>query len=122
VTRNPWQLNRSPGGSSGGSAAAVAGGIVPAAHGSDGGGSIRGPASVTGLFGLKPSRGRVSFAPMDQGAGGFYTHHALTRSVRDSALLLDVVSKPQLGDPYWLEPPEGGFFQGISQPPTQLRI
>ena len=121
-TRNPWDLARTPGGSSGGSAAAVAGGIVPAAHASDGGGSIRMPASCCGLFGLKPSRGRVSFAPADEGWGGFSIHHALTRSVRDSAALLDAVSSPEPGDPYWLDPPERPFADEVGRTPGVLRI
>src|SRR6185503_8664314 len=90
VARNPWDLGRTPGGSSGGASAAVAAGIVPAAHASDGGGSIRIPASCCGLFGLKPSRGRVSFAPAGEGWAGASANHAITRSVRDSAALLDV--------------------------------
>src|SRR6059036_600848 len=91
-TRNPWDLDRSPGGSSGGSAAAVAAGIVAAAHGNDGGGSIRIPASHCGLVGLKPSRARVSMAP-DFGdvMGGLVSELALTRSVRDAAAILDAV-------------------------------
>ncbi len=99
-TLNPWNLDRTPGGSSGGAAAAVAAGLVPAAHASDGGGSIRTPASCCGLFGMKPSRGRVSFAPADEGWGGFSIQHAVTRSVRDSAALLDMVAAPAPGDPY----------------------
>jgi amidase len=98
-TRNPWNLERTPGGSSGGSAAAVAAGVVPAAQASDGGGSIRIPASCSGLFGMKPSRGRVSMAPAGEGWGGLSALHALTRSVRDSAALLDVSCRPQPGDP-----------------------
>jgi Asp-tRNA(Asn)/Glu-tRNA(Gln) amidotransferase A subunit family amidase len=120
--RNPWRLDRSPGGSSGGSAAAVAAGIVPAAHGSDGGGSIRIPAASTGLFGLKPSRGRVSVAPNNEGPGGFVAAHALTRTVRDSAMLLDIVSQPQLGDRHLLPRPERSFFEEVERPPGALRI
>lgn len=122
ITRNPWNLDRTPGGSSGGSSAAVAAGIVPAAHGSDAGGSIRGPASNTGTFGLKPSRGRVSLAPVNEGTGGFAVHHAVTRSVRDSAILLDLVCQPQPGDPYWLDPPARPYLEEIQRPPGPLRI
>ncbi|MFI4973278.1 MAG: amidase [Caulobacterales bacterium] len=120
--RNPWDLERSPGGSSGGASAAVSAGIVPAAHASDGGGSIRIPASCTGLFGMKPSRGRVSFAPGNEGWGGFSVQHAVTRSVRDSALLLDIVSQPQPGDPYWQPPPDRPFLEHAAADPGSLRI
>lgn len=120
--RNPWDLTRTAGGSSGGAAAAVAAGILPAAHASDGGGSIRGPASVCGLFGMKPSRGRVSFAPAGEGWGGASVHHAVTRTVRDSALLLDAVCQPQPGDPYYLSPPSVSFFDQARRPPGKLRI
>lgn len=121
-TRNPWRLSHSPGGSSGGSAAAVAGGIVAAAHASDGGGSIRIPAACCGLFGLKPSRGRV---PDDHGANGFAyplaVNHALTRTVRDSAALLDALAGPLPGDPYPALP-AGGFLAGLDVAPRPLRI
>jgi len=122
VCRNPWDLERSPGGSSGGAAAAVAAGIVPAAHASDGGGSIRIPASCCGLFGMKPSRGRVSFAPGGEGWGGASINHAVTRSVRDSAALLDVTCRPQPGDPYFLAPPERPFVEEAARDPGRLRI
>jgi Asp-tRNA(Asn)/Glu-tRNA(Gln) amidotransferase A subunit family amidase len=121
-TRNPWDLDRTSGGSSGGAAAAVAGGIVPAAHASDGGGSIRIPASACGLFGLKPSRGRVSFAPADEGWGGFSISHAVTWSVRDSAALLDAICGPEPGDPYWLDPPATPFAAEVGRDPGRLRI
>jgi amidase len=121
-SRNPWDLSRTPGGSSGGAASAVAGGITPAAHASDGGGSIRTPASCCGLFGLKPSRGRVSFAPADEGWGGFSIQHAVTRSVRDSAVLLDMVCAPRPGDPYWLAAPETPFAAEVDRDPGRLRI
>ncbi|HEX4741324.1 MAG TPA: amidase [Caulobacteraceae bacterium] len=121
-SRNPWDLQRTPGGSSGGAAAAVAAGIVPAAHASDGGGSIRIPASCCGLFGMKPSRGRVSMAPGDEGWGGFSIQHAVSRTVRDSALLLDIVSRPQAGDPYWAEPPERLFAQEVGCEVGQLKV
>jgi amidase len=120
--RNPWDLDRTTGGSSGGAAAAVCAGIVPAAHATDGGGSIRIPAACTGLFGLKPSRGRVSNAPVNELGGGFGVQHAITRSVRDSALLLDIVSHPQPGDPYCLPPPERTFLSEVGRSPGALRI
>jgi Asp-tRNA(Asn)/Glu-tRNA(Gln) amidotransferase A subunit family amidase len=120
--RNPWDVDRTPGGSSGGAASAVAAGIVPAAHASDGGGSIRTPASACGLFGMKPSRGRVSFAPMGEGWGGASIQHAVTRSVRDSAVLLDVVCQPQSGDPYYLASPEVPYAQEVGRAPGKLRI
>ena len=122
ICRNPWDLSRTPGGSSGGAAAAVAAGIVPAAHASDGGGSIRTPASCCGLFGMKPSRGRVSFAPVGEGWAGASIQHAVTRSVRDSAALLDVACRPQPGDPYFLSPPERPFVEEAARDPGRLRI
>ncbi|HTX50339.1 MAG TPA: amidase [Caulobacteraceae bacterium] len=122
ATRNPWDLDRSPGGSSGGSAAAVAAGIAPAAQASDGGGSIRIPASCCGLFGLKPSRGRVSMAPGGEGWGGLSVLHALTRSVRDSAALLDVGSRPQPGDPNLYAAPERPFAEEVGRDPGRLRV
>src|SRR4051794_24311154 len=111
-TRNPWDLERSPGGSSGGSAAAVASGMVCAAHASDGGGSIRIPASHCGLVGLKPSRARVSSAP-DFGdvMGGLTTELAVTRSVRDSAAMLDAIHGPVPGDPYAVPAPQRPFLE-----------
>lgn len=121
-SRNPWDLGRTPGGSSGGASAAVAGDIAPAAHASDGGGSIRTPASACGLFGLKPSKGRVSYAPKNEGWGGFSMMHAITRSVRDSAVLLDIAAHPQAGDPYWAPPPERPFAEEVGRDPGKLRI
>ncbi|MBL8770258.1 MAG: amidase [Phenylobacterium sp.] len=120
--RNPWDLDRSPGGSSGGASAAVAAGIVPAAHATDGGGSIRIPAAATGLFGMKPSRGRVSFAPAGEGWAGASIPHAVTRSVRDSAVLLDATCLPQPGDPYFLAPPERPYAEEVRRDPGKLRI
>jgi Asp-tRNA(Asn)/Glu-tRNA(Gln) amidotransferase A subunit family amidase len=122
-TRNPWNLEHSAGGSSGGAAAAVAAGILPAAHASDGGGSIRIPASCCGLFGLKPSRGRIPFGP-DAGEGwsGMSTAHAVTRSVRDSAALLDVVQGEDLGAPYASPPRKRPFLAEVGAPPGRLRI
>ena len=122
ICRNPWDLSRTPGGSSGGAAAAVAAGIAPAAHASDGGGSIRTPAACCGLFGMKPSRGRVSFAPIGEGWGGASIQHAVTRSVRDSAALLDIACRPQPGDPYFLSPPERPFAEEAAREPGRLRI
>ena len=120
--RNPWDVSRTPGGSSGGAAAAVAAGIVPAAHASDGGGSIRTPASACGLFGMKPSRGRVSFAPTGEGWGGASIQHAVTRSVRDSAVLLDIVCTPQPGDPYFIAKPDQPFASEVDRDPGKLTI
>ena len=120
--RNPWDVSRTPGGSSGGAASAVAAGIVPAAHASDGGGSIRTPASACGLFGMKPSRGRVSFAPLGEGWGGASVQHAVTRSVRDSAVLLDIACQPQVGDPYYLAAPSRPYADEVARPPGSLRI
>ena len=122
-TRNPWDTNRTPGGSSGGSAAAVADRMVPLAHGNDGGGSIRIPASCCGLFGLKPTRGRITMAPgLGDMAAGLGVEHGLTRSVRDSALLLDVTAGPAPGDPYFAAPPARPFIEEVGAPPGRLRI
>ena len=120
--RNPWDLSRTPGGSSGGAAAAVAAGLVPVAHGSDGGGSIRIPAACCGLVGLKASRGRISSAPYGEGLAGLSTHGALTVSVRDTAALLDVLAGYEPGDPYWAPPPERPFLEEVGRDPGRLRI
>ncbi len=122
-TRNPWNLEYSTGGSSGGAAAAVAAGIVPAAHATDGGGSIRIPASCCGLFGLQPTRGRISSGP-DAGEGwnGMAIGHAVTRSVRDSAALLDIAAGPAPGDPYWAPPPARPFLEEVGADPGSLRV
>jgi amidase len=115
-TRNPWDTSRGPGGSSGGSAAAVASGMVPAGHASDGGGSIRIPASCCGLVGLKPTRGRNSLAPaIGDIAGGIIHEHVVTRSVRDSAALLDATSGSMPGDPYFPAPPARPFLAETSE-------
>jgi amidase len=122
-TRNPWDRDRTAGGSSGGSAAAVAAGVVPAAHGNDGGGSLRIPASCCGVFALKPSRGRVPRGPLPGNdplllvADGF-----LSRSVADNALLLDVVSGPALGDPVGAPAPARPFAEEVGRDPGRLRI
>jgi Asp-tRNA(Asn)/Glu-tRNA(Gln) amidotransferase A subunit family amidase len=121
--RNPWDTECSTGGSSGGAAAVVAAGVIPAAHATDGGGSIRIPASCCGLFGLKPTRGRVSSGP-DAGEGwnGLAIGHAVTRSVRDSAALLDIATGPAPGDPYWAEPPARPFLDEVGADPGRLRV
>src|SRR5580704_3983172 len=122
--RTPWDMSRSAGGSSGGAAVAVAAGLAPAAQGSDGGGSIRIPSSVCGLFGLKPSRGRISNAPLLPDLAGLGTEGPLARSVADAALLLDVMTGNQPGDMYTQPPlPPGETFLACSQrPPGRLRI
>ncbi|HKZ06513.1 MAG TPA: amidase [Methylomirabilota bacterium] len=121
--RNPWNLGRTPGGSSGGSAAAVAARIVPMAHANDGGGSIRIPAACCGLFGLKPTRGRNPLGPAYGDVfSGLVAEHAVTRSVRDSAVLLDATAGPALGDPYHAPPPAGPYADEVGRPPGRLRI
>ncbi|MDQ6816174.1 MAG: amidase family protein [Actinomycetota bacterium] len=122
ITRNPWNPARTPGGSSGGSGAAVASGMVPAATGSDGGGSIRIPAACCGLVGMKPSRGRVSLHPAREGWLGLATYGPLTRTVADSALLLDAMHGTVPGEAHSLPPHEGSFRAACSRPPGQLRI
>lgn len=123
VTRNPWNLGRIAGGSSGGSAAAVAAGVVPAAQATDAGGSIVIPAAFCGLFGLKPTRGRVPLGPSRlEGAGGLAVQHAVTRSVRDSAALLDVECAGELIDGLAPPLPERGFAARLDRPTPRLRI
>jgi amidase len=121
-TRNPWALDRTVGGSSGGSAAAVASGMVPAAHASDGAGSIRIPASCAGLVGLKPTRGRSTWAPAGEAMSGLLATHAVTRSVRDSAALLDVIAGPAPGDPYSAPAPRRPFLDEVGVDPGRLRV
>ncbi len=121
--RNPWDTDRSTGGSSGGSAAAVAAGIVPVAHASDGGGSIRIPASCCGVVGMKPTRARNTFAPLvGDIMNGLVVEHAVSRSVRDSAALLDCTAGPGIGDPYVAPAPERPYLEEVSRDPGRLRL
>jgi amidase len=123
-SRTPFDLDRMAGGSSGGAAAAVAAGLVPLAQGSDGGGSIRIPASCCGLFGLKPSRGRISPGPIYGDPVGLGANGPLTRTVRDAAAMLDVMAGPAVGDPFWAPPLPAGetFLDACSREPGRLRI
>jgi amidase len=122
ITRNPWNLSRTCGGSSGGSAAAVASGMVPAATGSDGGGSIRIPAACCGLVGMKPTRGRVSTQPLAEAWLGLSVYGALARTVRDSALMLDVMEGAIAGDADAAPAVTGSFVEAATRPPGRLRI
>jgi amidase len=121
-TRNPHNLEYTAGGSSGGAAAAVAAGLCAIAQGNDGGGSIRGPAFCCGIVGLKPSRGRVSFAPIGDYQNGIATNGVLSRTVLDSAAFLDLIAGYVSGDPYWLDSPELSFLVATQQPLSSLRI
>lgn len=122
-TRNPWNLEHSSGGSSGGAAAAVAARILPVAHASDGGGSIRIPASACGVFGLKPTRARTPLGPdRGEGWGGFSCGHVVSITVRDSAAMLDAIHGPEASSPYVAPPPERPFLQEVGRDPGQLRI
>jgi Asp-tRNA(Asn)/Glu-tRNA(Gln) amidotransferase A subunit family amidase len=123
TTRNPWDPERTSGGSSGGAAVVVAARVVPMAHGSDGGGSIRIPASCCGLFGLKPTRARTPSGPLaGEGWGSLAISHVLTRSVRDSAAMLDATHGPAPGDPYGAPPIAGSFLDAVGKPPGRLRV
>jgi amidase len=118
----PWDRTRTAGGSSGGAAAAVAAGLLPVAPGSDGGGSIRIPASCCGLVGLKPTRGRISGAPTYGDPVGLATAGSLARTVRDAAALLDVLAGRRVGDPFWAPDPAGTFLSACDRHPRRLRI
>lgn len=120
-TRNPWDTERTPGGSSGGSAAAVAAGMVPIAHGNDGGGSTRIPASCCGLVGLKPQRGRISLAP-ELGDQALVVDGMLTRTVAETATLLDVLAGPEVGDATWAPPPAEPYADAAGREPSRLRV
>lgn len=122
-TKNPWNPAHTSGGSSGGASAAVIAGYTPLANASDGGGSIRIPASCCGLFGIKPTRGRTPAGPhAGEGWNGMSAVHAVTRSVRDSAALLDATAGPDLGAPYAAQPPARPFLQDVGEAPGRLRI
>jgi Asp-tRNA(Asn)/Glu-tRNA(Gln) amidotransferase A subunit family amidase len=121
ATLNPWRKGLSPGGSSGGSAAVVAARGLPMAHATDGGGSIRIPAALCGLFGLKPSRGRVSLAPIGETLAGAGAQHCVSISVRDSAALLDALAGSEPGDPY-TAPAAGSFLAATQRAPGRLRV
>jgi amidase len=120
-THNPWDLSRSPGGSSGGAAAAVASGVVPIAHASDGGGSIRIPASCCGLVGLKPSQGRISLGPL-RDESNLGVEHCVSRTVRDTAALLDATHGPGVGDTVIAAPPLRPYLEEVGADPGRLRI
>lgn len=122
-TRNPWNTDRTPGGSSGGAGAAVAAGILPIAHASDGGGSIRIPASCCGLVGLKPSRGRIPFGPdKAEGWAGLSSSHVVSRSVRDTAAMLDATAGPEPGEAYSAPSYSGTFLEAVRSTPGSLKI
>jgi amidase len=120
--RNPWNPDFTPGGSSGGGAAALAAGLCAIAQGSDGGGSLRGPAFCCGLVGMKPSRGRISFAPVGERLNGLATNGPLGRTVADTAALLDVMAGYTVGDPYWLPNPDTSFYDLSQRSPTGLKV
>jgi amidase len=121
--RNPWDLDRTPGGSSGGSASLVASGVLPVAGANDGGGSIRIPAAACGLFGLKAGRGRISMGPaMAEGMFGAAVQGVVSRSVRDTAAMMDVLQVPDTHAPFWMPAPEQSYLSTMTQPPGRLRI
>jgi amidase len=123
TARNPWNRDYNAGGSSGGAVCAVASGLGPLAEGSDGGGSIRGPASNCGVVGLKPSRGRITYAPhRGEAWGGYATRGPIARSVRDVAMMLDVIAGPVAGDPYWAPPPGRPFEEALRVVPKNLKL
>lgn len=123
LTRNPWNTGHTSGGSSGGASALVSAGVVPVAHASDGGGSIRVPSATTGLVGMKVSRGRIPLTPLTSEAWyGFVVDHAVTRSVRDSALLLDLTHGPDALTPYAARPPKGIFAQAATRDPGRMTL
>ncbi|MDB5581470.1 MAG: Amidase [Bradyrhizobium sp.] len=122
-TRNPWNTQHMTGGSSGGSAAAVAAGIVPAAHGNDGAGSLRGPSACCGVFSIKPTRGRITLGPgASDGLLGMLAEGVITRTVRDTAALLDGVIGGMPGEPYWIPVPDEPYATAIQRDPPKLRI
>lgn len=122
-SRNPWNPDYNCGGSTGGSGAAIAAGMVPLAHATDGGGSIRVPAAVNGIFGLKPTRGRVSNGPvLDEVWSGLVSQLGLSRTVRDSAAMLDAISIPAIGEPYYTALPKESFLSSVSKDPKPLKI
>ena len=123
ATRNPWNPSLTSGGSSGGASSMVAAGVLPIANASDGGGSIRVPASCTGLFGLKPTRGRNPMGPdVGEGWSGLATVHAVSRSVRDSAMLLDCTAGPDVGAPYWAAPPQRPFVEEVGRDVAGMKV
>ncbi|TAE61363.1 MAG: amidase [Nostocales cyanobacterium] len=120
--RNPWNLEYTPGGSSGGAASSVAAGLCAIAQGSDGGGSVRGPAACCGIVGIKPARGRITCAPVGEKLGGIATDGPLARTVSDAAAMLDIMSGYFPGDPYWLEPPQPSFLAATQTKISNLKI
>ncbi|HXN85653.1 MAG TPA: amidase [Candidatus Binataceae bacterium] len=123
TARNPWNLEHTAGGSSGGAAAASAAGLGPLHQGSDGGGSIRIPSACCGVFGIKTSRGRITYAPLrGEGWGGCSVTGPIARTVRDAAFMLDLMAGPAIGDPYWAPPPARPFVEALRTRPQKLRL